>query len=198
MADVRLVFKKEKSRIDDIELDALVSEQFSAEVDVTEHPVEKGANISDHARPRPETVTLEGVITNTPAPKTTDATTLRTQGDVTFKSRTESVDTEASARALSKMLALKDGGRLVDIVTGLRTYRSMLMTSLSIPRTAATGEALRFTAVFRQIRQVSSKSVTVTRTEPKTKAKKNLGNRPATNTTAPPQRRASLLRRAVD
>lgn len=33
---------------------------------VTDHPVETGSNVSDHIRPDPDTVTIEGVISNAP------------------------------------------------------------------------------------------------------------------------------------
>lgn len=46
--------------------DATTSEDPSDAVTITDHPVEEGVNIVDHARPEPEHITLEGVITDTP------------------------------------------------------------------------------------------------------------------------------------
>lgn len=54
-----------------IEFDAVTAETHVAQADITEHPVEVGANISDHSRPKLRTVQLEGVITNTPLNETT-------------------------------------------------------------------------------------------------------------------------------
>ncbi len=52
--------------IDEIWLDVSVREAHGLSADVTEHPVESGADVADHIRPKQRTVTIEGVISNTP------------------------------------------------------------------------------------------------------------------------------------
>jgi Dit-like tail protein len=52
--------------IGDIWLDVSVREGHDIMADVTEHPVESGANIADHIRPQPATITIEGMVTNHP------------------------------------------------------------------------------------------------------------------------------------
>lgn len=47
-------------------IDVALSEKHSLTADVTEHPVEEGVNITDHVRPQPRTVQLEGLVTNHP------------------------------------------------------------------------------------------------------------------------------------
>jgi hypothetical protein len=47
-------------------LDATVKESFSAPSEVTQHPVEEGPDISDHIILRPQKLTIEGIITETP------------------------------------------------------------------------------------------------------------------------------------
>lgn len=47
-------------------LDATVDEVHSSEVEVSEHPVEEGVDITDHVRPKADTIRIEGVITNQP------------------------------------------------------------------------------------------------------------------------------------
>lgn len=49
-----------------IEYDAVTSESHGLDVDITEHPVEEGAAITDHARAKPMAIRQEVVITNTP------------------------------------------------------------------------------------------------------------------------------------
>jgi hypothetical protein len=46
--------------------DVTTSEDPTDAVTITDHPVEKGANIVDHARDEPEIISLEGYVTNTP------------------------------------------------------------------------------------------------------------------------------------
>lgn len=139
------------AQIDAMELDATVSEQHAGEVDVTEDQVEVGANIVDHARPKPEQLTIEGVVTNTP-----------------LAPRVRALDPEI---AYAKLREIKDKTKLVSIITPLRTYDNMLMTSLSVPRDRRTGDALRFTASFREVRFATSKVTATIVSEARPKAK---------------------------
>jgi len=52
-------------------------------------------------------------------------------------------------------------GRVVDIVTTLRVYHNMIIESLEVDREKSTGNALRFTAVAKQIRTVETEIVSV-------------------------------------
>jgi hypothetical protein len=49
-----------------IAIDATVRESHTATSTITDHPVETGSNVSDHIRPDPDMLTLEGVISNAP------------------------------------------------------------------------------------------------------------------------------------
>jgi len=49
-----------------IVLDALIKEDYSADAEPTTHPVEDGADITDHVILRPRTLSIEGVVTETP------------------------------------------------------------------------------------------------------------------------------------
>jgi hypothetical protein len=52
--------------IGDIWIDVSVHETHSVGAEVSEHPVEAGANIADHIRPLPRAITIEGMVTNFP------------------------------------------------------------------------------------------------------------------------------------
>jgi hypothetical protein len=52
--------------IGDIWIDVSVQESHEAEAEVSEHPVEAGADIADHIRPLPRVITIEGIVTNHP------------------------------------------------------------------------------------------------------------------------------------
>lgn len=49
-----------------ITLDVAAKVQHTSTNQVTDHPVEIGSNVSDHIRPDPNVLTIEGVISNTP------------------------------------------------------------------------------------------------------------------------------------
>lgn len=52
--------------IGDIWIDVSVREGHDLQAEVTEHPVESGANIADHIRPLPATLAIDGIVTNHP------------------------------------------------------------------------------------------------------------------------------------
>lgn len=57
---------KKTSRVTYIRFDVVTSETNEALVAVTEHPVEDGPDVADHARPEPETITIEALVSNKP------------------------------------------------------------------------------------------------------------------------------------
>lgn len=65
MADIKPRQPKHVT-IGDIWIDVSLSETHSVSAEVTDHPVEEGANIADHIRPQPRTFSMQGFVTNTP------------------------------------------------------------------------------------------------------------------------------------
>jgi len=60
-----------------------------------------------------------------------------------------------------RMLGLQTNAIPLQIVTGLRLYTNMIMTSLTVNRTATIGKSLQFSCSFQQVRFVESESVPV-------------------------------------
>lgn len=63
---VQILWEEDNGQSYHMTIDATVSEQHQLDSEVTDHPVEKGVNLSDHVRALPDTLTLNGVISNTP------------------------------------------------------------------------------------------------------------------------------------
>lgn len=186
MATVNLLFEKTLAKIDTITLDASLSETHTADVEVTSHPVEQGAAITDHMRAKPRTITIEGIVTNTampdPGADASKATTteIRTpDGKVAYQSRTPTVDQTRAGAAYRDLLALR-AGKLVTVVTGIETFENMAITSINVPRDAKTGQALKFSITLQEITQVSSATTKIV--EDKVKSKKDLGKKTGTPT----------------
>lgn len=59
----------ETGETESIEFDATQSEGHDDTVSITDHPVEVGANVADHARPEPTRFTLEGIVSPIPNPR---------------------------------------------------------------------------------------------------------------------------------
>ncbi len=152
--------------IDGYPVDLFVTEEHAFEADVTEHPVERGGVVTDNTRLKPPTLSLEGVVSDSPL------------GTVaTDPSRTGS--SLPSEDALAKLMQIRDAREPVVITTALRRYENMGLVSLSIPKSAGTGKALRFKASFKQITIVSNKRTTVKTAAPRSKKKTKRGLKPS-------------------
>ena len=146
---------------EEVTIDACTDETHELANTITEHPVEEGANISDHCRPNADEVTLVCFISNTPL--STEQTKRAVQeGSVKFtSSAAESVEIGVvngrAADAFKKLKKLRDEGTLFKLATTLKTYgdgstRGMVFSKLSVSRTAKTYDGLAFTATMREIR----------------------------------------------
>lgn len=160
-------------------VDAALSEDHSFDSEVTSFPVERGSNITDHIRQLPVSVTVEGIVSDTPVGRAgvvrSGVAALQEEGLV------ESVP--FSAEALDTLLGIRDRGEPVTITTSLRVYENMALEKLSVPRDASTGAALRFTATFVQIRIVENRRTRVRTATPAGQGKSRSGNKPAKPTT---------------
>jgi hypothetical protein len=149
---VSLVFNEGASFI---QIDAAPTEQHGHSLQLTEHPVEKGSDITDHARVKADSLTLDCCLS-------------------------DGADEGRSSDTYERLRLLQDEATLLTVVTSLRVYDNMILENLSTPRTASYAGGLRFTAVFKQIRLVQNKTTIVSITkEPITKKKVSTGKQAA-------------------
>ena len=183
-----LLYQPTLTTIDTLWLDASLKEDHDLEVDVTDHPVETGASVSDHARPKPREVTIEGVVSNTPLStlqarqaQTAEGTSiLSTAGQPAVRGKPGWAES-----AFATLEALWTVPKLITIVTGLKTYDNMLLTSLKVPRDDKTGDVLKFTAKFKQVRLVKNATSVVATKKSGAKGKKNAGAVASTTVATP-------------
>lgn len=161
---------KEPGRIGSLVLDAVLSDSHEFTNEITDYPIEDGSNINDHIKRVPVSITINGFITNSPIAflKELDMNLVNSivEGSVTSLEVTTS---NRVSNAFAKLLdILGESGsasvsvakpKLVEIVTGLKVYQNMGMTKLSISRTPADGESLRFLATFKKITKVFRENV---------------------------------------
>lgn len=126
-----------------IVVDATLDEQHKGEAEVTEFPVETGADITDHIRPKPIEFTMTGVISNTPL------------DFLNFGS-----DSQAEA-AWADLLKIQEKAIIVNITTALRTFYDMALLSVTCTRDAANSNIIKFTSNWRQIKTVSSETIAI-------------------------------------
>lgn len=138
-----------------IRLDAVISDDHSYVNNATKFPVEKGFSISDHVIQEPEQLTLKGVITNAPIllPGQKGFITSKSKLMVqnAFNDMLKMMGYTMSYDRNSDTYDIKYDVQLVAVVTGLKIYENMLITSFKIPRDQRTGDALKFTATFQKI-----------------------------------------------
>lgn len=132
----------ERVRIQDttgtgVTLTATVRDNADFVVDVTQHAVESGANIIDHARPKLATLQLEGLVSDL------------NDGD------------GAAQTALLFFMGLWTSPRVVEISSPRIAYDAMLMTKLAVPRRKEDGRAARFILDFTEYKVVNVRRTVV-------------------------------------
>lgn len=164
--------------IDGYEIDIAETEEHAFENEITEHPVESGSDITDHVRARAIVLTVEGIVSDTPlealARRRNELTTVG--GEAYAK---------PSEEAFARLLEINDTREPITIETSLRVYTNMVLERLNAPRNAGTGDALRFSATFRQIRLVTNERTTILVSVPRGKKKVNRGQAFAPDVVAP-------------
>lgn len=147
MALTELIFgAPTKVKVGVVQLDASISETHNDEVEITEHPVELGSDIVDHIRKRPITLELNGLVTNTPVVFLASLFGgSPVEGD--FLPSSDRVN-----RAYDELRKIQEDGEVVDVVTSLREYSDMAISSISISRDATTGQVLNATLSLREVK----------------------------------------------
>lgn len=161
-----------QTKIGSLELDATLRETHSHENEVTEHPVERGAAISDHIRPKPDGLVMEGVVSDTPI----------------------YVDPEEgrAANAYEALRSIRSAGELVTVVSTLRVYENMAMVSFTVPKDARTGDVTQFSATFKEVRIVDAGSLSFDASKNAGKSKKDKGKQPTKETTASERTKSAI------
>ncbi len=141
-------------KIGSISVQATIEETYTDELTFTEHPVESGANISDHAFKRPVEVVMKCGWSNA------DYAAL-------LGSTQAAVNNGAPAAAdyvnsvYSQLVALQETRAPFDVVTSRRKYSNMLIQSLMVMNDAKTSGALMVTATLREVIIVSISATTL-------------------------------------
>lgn len=152
-------------KIAEIEVDVSIAESHETDCDITENPVESGANITDHVQVKPAKLTIEGLISDTPIKF--------------FQGIRSLFDDNRSRKTYEELVAIQQEREPIDIVTGLKKYSNMILKTLTVPRNADTGKALRFNAMFQEIIIVESTEISVTTTDSKFQRKSSIGKNTA-------------------
>lgn len=156
--------------------------------EITDHPVETGANPSDHIRQKPETVDLEIIFSplqlGSGDPDRRGVARRNTGGGFARKQ-------------LDKFFDLQ--GQALTLIMPWRKIDNMVISSISTPVNAGL-EGFKVRANFKQMRFVSSGSVRFNRTVPTKTTKPTGKNEQGKKAPVPetPELRASAIKRFTD
>jgi hypothetical protein len=141
-------------------LDLVETENHEKSADVTDHPVEDGADVSDNVRIKPDELTFtNAIVSNTPIGAALAARRLNSNVSV---SGAPSAGTLSPAQdAWNTLKGIFNARQTVEVVTGLEKYTSMILDKLTVVQTAKSAGGLIFTAHFKFVRIVANKRVTV-------------------------------------
>lgn len=127
--------------IGDIQADATISEVGDDETEITRHPVEQGAAITDHAFSEPSNLVIEAAWSNS---------SFAANGDDTY-----------CANIYKNLLDMRAQRIPFDVLTPQRKYTNMLIKSLTKRTDEKTENALKVTIVCRQIIIVQTQTTPV-------------------------------------
>lgn len=157
MALLNIIFgRKVRAQIGGITVDASIDEDHTLTCDVTENPVEDGANITDHVHLRPAELKINGVISDTPLDFS--ALNLPIVGNVVglINNTLINAGEPRSIQQYNKLVELRKKREPFDVVTGLKVYKNMILSSLTVNRNATNGKAIHFSAEMKEIKIVKS------------------------------------------
>lgn len=147
--DVMMIIPK---MLDTIRIGVTIEEVYNDELQITEHPVEQDAAITDHAYKRQPDVVLKCGWSNA------DYEALLSSPVVDFDEFGSTTQSEYIDAVYSQLLKLQESRVRFDAVTSRRKYSNVLLQGLRVVHDAKTSGALMLTATLRQIRIVQTKA----------------------------------------
>lgn len=168
-----------------ITLDATVKEDYTTTAEPTQHPVEKGSDLTDHIILKPDKLSISGIITATPFPSALAGLLVGGAATVTssigkalgpFGGAAGAVVGAAAGASIAGSIfgsnnrdlgsiatefkALKNSKQVLQIVTGLKTYTNYVLVSAKVGRTDKTGGSITVDLEFSEISVVDSQTTT--------------------------------------
>ena len=135
--------------------DVTVREEGRDELEITRHPVETGAAITDHAFKQPASLSLELGWSNS------NLSAALAQGLLSGTIPDLSLGNQRVRQIYEQLLAIQASRVPFQVVTGKRLYQNMLLESLAISTDASTENALMVSATCREIIIVSTQAATI-------------------------------------
>jgi hypothetical protein len=178
--------KPVQKRIGSFVLDVMDSEKYTGEVEPTANPVEEGVQITDHIIEKPDKLSISGFMSFEPDSANSQLRGLATAvgagigtalagplagaaGGIvsSFVGKTLANTIAGPDRTLTdvvdELVNIKSARLPVEIVTGLKVYKDMVLVSFDVTRNNSdtTGTGIKLDLNFQQIRFANSRIVRV-------------------------------------
>ncbi|MGJ0625767.1 phage baseplate protein [Xenorhabdus bovienii] len=152
------LFSQSTRKIEMIVPSVVISEKHMDSTEITEHPVQRGASISDHAYDKPSEVTMEIGFAGGGS---------LIDGFDTSKIKLFDLDTGATLgkspkEVYEQLLKLKASKEPFDVTTGKRQYKNMLIRAIEVTTDKTSENVLMVTLTLREVIIVETKEETVT------------------------------------
>ncbi len=135
-----------------IELDATTSLEESFESEVSSHPVQVGANVTDHVRTENPTFDIKGSVSDySPTRPSRDGSLLTSPG-------TKDGIRARAKEAYDMLLKMRQQSQLFTLVTKYEAYPNCVIKSIKIDHSSSTGGSLNLVMKVEQLRLVTAAS----------------------------------------
>lgn len=175
---------KNPVRIENLEIDTVLREDHRYSNIITNYPVEKDADITDHIQQKPEVLILEGLTSNTPVRFVSE----------NFKELLREDNSNRMQIAFNVLLGYAGYSppkqpnvepvkvsepQILTIVTGYKVYTQMAISHLTFPRGRESGEAANYRIEFKKIRFVEAEFTEIQKTSSLGGKAENIDNQAA-------------------
>ncbi|WGO83136.1 phage baseplate protein [Arsenophonus apicola] len=150
------LFSQRSRKIGLLVPDVIISEKHHDTLEITEHPVELGAEIADHAYKRPAEVTMEVGFSS--------------GGSLLDFWDTSKLGISAGLRApeiYQQILALQASRQPFDVITGKRKYQNMLIRAIEVTTDKHTETVLMAILTLRELNITQTKTLNIKSTDAK-------------------------------
>lgn len=147
------LFRLQSRRIGVMVPDVVISEKHSDSLEITEHPVEIGAAVNDHAYKRASDVTMECGFAG--------GGSLLDVFDTSAYGVSTPFNSMSPKDVYKTLLETQERRELIDVVTGKRTYSNMLIRAIEVTTDRTSENVLMCTITLREVILSSTTPVTV-------------------------------------
>jgi len=139
----RVSITQQESSTEILELEATLEEGHTGVAETTDHPVEEGADVTDHIRRKPDELTLKGIVSDHPILFL-----------ASFRADPSVPGGDPATRAKDAydwLRNVKDLGLLLQVSTTLRDYTNMAIVGMNVVRDKDRGNVMEVDLSLREI-----------------------------------------------